>query len=145
MGGPQVWLELAMMLKDPQWEEMLAEFGVFYNLSKEEKEAASGGAISHKSFGHPVLGTGIGAYGAYATGNEASAQTTWSILLSNRYACTDLQQEAAERTHVRRTREIDWINTNEASQWSLNTILALELIPDALPEGLPEAQDRRLT
>ncbi|MFC3771034.1 hypothetical protein [Paenibacillus sp. GCM10012303] len=138
MGGPQVWFELAMMLKDPEWEEMLAEFGVFYNSSKEEKEAATGGAISHKSFGHPVLGTGIGAFGAYYTNNEASARTTWSILLANPYARVNLQQTACERTHVRTAKEVEWINTNEAAQWSLNTIISLELISEALPGRLPE-------
>jgi hypothetical protein len=142
MGGPQVWFELAAMLKDPQWESMLAEFGVFYNLPKEEKEAVSGGAIGHKSFGHPVLGTGIGAYGAAYAKNGASARSTWSILLGNAYARTDLRREAKTRTHVRTTREIDWINTNEAAQWSLNTILSLELIPEALPERLPETGER---
>lgn len=139
MGGPQVWFELAMMLKDPEWEEMLAEFGVFYHMSPEEKERASGGAIRAKSFGHPVLGAGIAAYGAYYTGNRKSARTTWDILLSNPYARVDLQREATRQTHVADVREIDWINTNEAAQWSLNTILALELIGDGLSEAMAEA------
>jgi hypothetical protein len=143
MGGPQVWFELAMMLKDPQWEEMLAEFGVFYNMSPEEKLEASEGAISPKSFGHPVLGTGIGAFGAYYTKNAEYARKTWSILFNNPYAKTDLQLEAEEQAHVRPCREIAWINTNEAAQWSLNTIIGLELIPKALPERVPFPDDRR--
>jgi hypothetical protein len=141
MGGPQVWLELAMMLKDPEWDDMLAEFGVFYNLPKEEKERLTGGAIRDESFGHPVLATGIAAFGAYHRQDQATARTTWSILLANRYAQTDLQNEAHDAAHVGPQREIDWINTNEAAQWSLNTILALELIADLLPERIGDAQE----
>jgi hypothetical protein len=33
-------------------------------------------------------------------------------------------------------KEIDWMNTNEASQWSLNTILSLELISEWLPSSV---------
>ncbi|MNY78374.1 hypothetical protein D3C86_2185920 [compost metagenome] len=36
--------------------------------------------------------------------------------------------------HVDALKEMDWMNTNEAAQWSLNTIISLELIPDSMPE-----------
>lgn len=32
------------------------------------------------------------------------------------------------------------MNTNEASQWSLNTIISLELIPDSLPDLVDSAR-----
>jgi hypothetical protein len=134
MGGSQVWFELAMMLKDPEWEEMLAEFGVFYNMSPEEKEQASGGAISHKSFDHPVLSTAISAYGAYRQNDKITAERTWSILLKNVFARVNLQADATKEEYVGPLNEIPWINTNEAAQWSLNTIISLELIADSLPE-----------
>ncbi|WP_258881663.1 hypothetical protein [Paenibacillus sp. sptzw28] len=138
MGGPQVWFELAMMLRDPEWEDMLAEFGVFYNLPREEKEKATGGAISHDSFHHPVLSTGIAAFGAYYKNDKRTAELVWSILLENAYARINLQEEAADRRYMAPLKEIPWINTNEAAQWSLNTIISLELIGGFIPERLEQ-------
>lgn len=136
MGGPQVWFELAMMLEDPAWEAMLAEFGVFYNLPDEEKLARTGGAIGHGKwrFEHPVLSVGIAAFGAFYEQNAEVAQLCWSILLGNEFGRVNLREAAKEAAYVRELTEIDWMNTNEASQWSINTILSLELISEYLPD-----------
>ncbi|GAB2670734.1 hypothetical protein ACFQWB_04770 [Paenibacillus thermoaerophilus] len=135
MGGPQVWFELADMLKDPSFEDMLAEFGWFYLLLPEEKTRYTEGRISPDRFHHPVLGAGIAAYGAWRRNDREAAERTWAVLLENPYARTDLRRSAVERRYLSPLPEIGWINTNEASQWSLNAILALELIPDSLPEA----------
>jgi hypothetical protein len=134
MGGPQVWFELARMLKDPEWEDMMAEFGVYYNMTQEEKDRITKGAVSTKRFEHPVLSAAIAAYGAYYRQDQETARRCWSILLGNPFAQVRLLEEAADVTYVDELKEIDWMNTNEASQWSLNTIISLELIPDSLPE-----------
>ncbi|MBP2115231.1 hypothetical protein [Paenibacillus silagei] len=144
MGGPQVWFELAMMLEDPEWEDMLAEFGVFYNLPEEEQQLRSGGAITGKQrFEHPVLSVAIAAYGAWVKDDRATAELCWSILLENPFGKLRLEEEVKRVTYTEALDEIDWINTNEASQWSLNTIIALELIAEALParEGVSGAGD----
>lgn len=134
MGAPQVWFELAAMLKDPEWEEMMAEFGVYYNLSQEEKDLVTHGEISTSRFEHPVLSVAIVAYGAAYKNNAAAAQKAWSILLGNDFAKIDLQRNAIDVTYVDGLKEIDWMNTNEAAQWSLNTIISLELIAEELSE-----------
>ncbi|QAY65053.1 hypothetical protein [Paenibacillus protaetiae] len=133
MGGPQVWMELSGMLKDPQWDEMMADFGVFYNLPQEEKDRITGGTISDRHFEHPVLTTALVAYGAWYRQDRRTADTAWSILLGSRFAHTDLQRQAAGVSYVRELKEIGWMNTNEASQWSLNVIISLALIGEALP------------
>lgn len=134
MGAPQVWFELSAMLKDEEWNEMMADFGIFYNLSQEEKDQITGGAISAQRFEHPVLTLALVAYGAWYRKDRRTADFAWSTLLGHRFACTDLEKDAAAVTYVNELREFDWMNTNEASQWSLNTIISLALIPDALPE-----------
>ncbi|MEK5467061.1 hypothetical protein MKY64_18750 [Paenibacillus sp. FSL R7-0210] len=144
MGGPQVWFELAMMLEDPEWEDMLAEFGVFYNLPEEEQLRRSGGAITGKQrFEHPVLSVAIAAYGAWVKDDRVTADRCWSILLENPFGKLRLEEEVKRVTYTEALDEIDWMNTNEASQWSLNTIIALELIAEALParEGVSGAGD----
>lgn len=133
MGGPQVWFELADMLKDPEWEEMLAELGVYYNLTQDAKDLVTHGNINHKYFGHPVLSAAIMAYGAYYRKDEVTASQCWSILLNHPFAKTNLQESAITVKHVDSLQEIDWMNTNEAAQWSLNTIISLAVIPEALP------------
>ncbi|TCM99548.1 hypothetical protein EV294_102852 [Paenibacillus sp. BK033] len=134
MGGPQVWFELAGMLKDPEWEEMLAEFGVYYNKTQEEKDKLTKGHIRTTRFEHPVLSAAIVAYGAFYMKDEATARQCWDILLGNPFAAVNLQDEASTVAHIDVLQEIDWINTNEAAQWSLNTIIALELVADHLPK-----------
>ncbi|MDR6551126.1 hypothetical protein [Paenibacillus qinlingensis] len=134
MGGPQVWFELAGMLKDPEWENMMAELGVYYNQTQEQKDKLTYGQISTKHFEHPVLSAAITAYGAFYKRDDETAEKCWSILLGNEFAKVDLQKDATIVTHVDTLHEIDWMNTNEAAQWSLNTIIALELISEWLPQ-----------
>ncbi|OCT15751.1 hypothetical protein A8709_15920 [Paenibacillus pectinilyticus] len=138
MGGPQVWFELAGMLKDPEWEDMMADLGVYYNQTQEEKDKMTHGQISTKHFEHPVLSAAITAYGAYYKQDDETARMCWSILLGSAFAKVDLQEKVSNVTHVDTLREIDWMNTNEAAQWSLNTIIALELISEWLPESVNE-------
>ncbi|AZK46355.1 hypothetical protein [Paenibacillus lentus] len=139
MGGPQIWFELAGLLEDPEWEDMLAEFGVFYNLSDEKKLALTGGAIggNKQRFEHPVLSVAIAAYGAYYRQDAEVAAQCWAILLENNFARVNLQEAAVPVIHLDELLEIEWMNTNEASQWSINTIISLELIADVLPPQIP--------
>ncbi|NMO96541.1 hypothetical protein [Paenibacillus lemnae] len=139
MGAPQVWFELSALLKDPQWDEMMADFGVFYNLSQEEKDQITGGVIRTERFEHPLLTLALAAYGAWYRKDKRTADLVWSTLLTHHFAYTDLQHDAAAVTYVREMQEFEWMNTNEASQWSLNAIISLELIGDALPETEPSA------
>ncbi|CAG7638081.1 hypothetical protein ACFQI7_07935 [Paenibacillus allorhizosphaerae] len=136
MGGPQVWFELAELLEDPEWEEMMAEFGLFYLLSKEQKAERTGGAIAKWSWDHPVLASGIIAYGASRGNDKELARKVWDILLNEPFMARIGQPDSVDGLHyVRPVQEIDIASTNIASQWSLNTILSLELLADSLPEG----------
>ncbi|WNQ09505.1 hypothetical protein MJA45_17935 [Paenibacillus aurantius] len=143
MGGPQVWFELARMLKDAEWEDMMAELGVYYNKSQEEKDLLTKGAVSTSRFEHPVLSVAIAAFGAYYTKDERTGRLCWAILAENPFARVHLQDDAVPVTHVDRLQEIDWMNTNEAAQWSLNTIISLDLIADTLPKELKEWNERK--
>ncbi|WP_168119880.1 hypothetical protein [Paenibacillus sp. HB172176] len=132
MGGPQVWFELGDMLEDPEWMDMLAEFGVYYNLPQNEKDLITNGEIKTESWGHPVLSAGIAAFGAYHKRDKATAEKCWEILLLNPFGHTNLSENENLVTYMEDLFEIDWINTNEASQWSLNAILSLELLSEYL-------------
>lgn len=134
MGGPQVWFELADMLDDPEWNGMMAEYGVYYNAPQEEKDLLTHGEISHSHFEHPVLSVAIAAYGAYYRQDPVTAGRCWRILHENPFGAVNLQEQSEDVVYMDHLKEIDWMNTNEASQWSLNTIISLELIGDRLGE-----------
>lgn len=80
-----------------------------------------------------MLSVAIAAYGAWVKDDRATAERCWSILLENPFGTVNLQAEQKRVASMEALDEVDWMNTNEASQWSLNTIIALELIAESLP------------
>ncbi|MEX1031091.1 MAG: hypothetical protein WDZ91_13750 [Paenibacillaceae bacterium] len=140
MGGAQVWMEMAQLLKDSEWDHMLAEYGEFYNLPPEEKIRRTSGEIQGKDWNIPMLSTAMMAFSAVYTNNAGLARQAWDILIQNKSAwniSTQLVSELVpEQEYVRSIREIPWISSNTASQWSINLIVCLELIGDHLPDGL---------
>ncbi|WP_201305448.1 exo-rhamnogalacturonan lyase family protein [Paenibacillus puerhi] len=138
MGGTQVWLELARVLKDPKWEDMVAEYGEFYTLPNEEKARRTNGDIPGKDWNIPMLATPLMAYSSVKRSNPALAEEAWKLLLQDRthwQIGIPLEAETVEElAYIRPITELPWISTNTASQWCLNVMMCLELIPDALPE-----------
>ncbi len=63
-GAPQVWMELAELLDDEVWKEMLAEFGEFYALSDQEKQDRTSGILHNKMFNWPMFSAAMVAYAA---------------------------------------------------------------------------------
>lgn len=140
MGEPQVWLELDLMLQDSEWREMLIEIGEFYNLPKEKKIAVTNGEISGTGYGLPMSSAGLVAYAAHYRSNPELAHLAWQLLLSNpklgHSSIFDSIESVEPLEFIRSIHEVPWIATNTVSQWSLNVIVCLELIPDEIPETI---------
>lgn len=137
MGGPQVWMELAEMLEDPEWENMLAEIGAFYNLPREEKIRMTSLDIPQSGYHWPMFSTGMAAFAANRNRDSGLAQTAWHILFEDHIWRSGLGAESKtvnEADYVRPVKEIPGISTNTISQWSLNAIVCLELIGEWLPD-----------
>ncbi|MCZ8511081.1 hypothetical protein O9H85_01245 [Paenibacillus filicis] len=138
MGGAQVWMEMAQLLKDAEFADMIAEYGAFYNLPKEEKARRTSGAIPGKDWNIPMLSTAMMAYAARHAQDSQLAREAWSYLLqeTNHWQIRiPLETEPVERSeYICPIREIPWMSTNTAAQWCLNTMICLELIGDQLPE-----------
>lgn len=139
MGGPQVWMELSLMLKDESWDEMLAEIGAFYNLPREQKEQLLVGDMPSGGYAWPMFSTGIAAYASRRSEDPALARQAWTILLKDA-GMGDLKLASdrisvPEDAYIRELHEIPWISTNTASQWCLNAIVCLELIGDSLVDS----------
>ncbi|MDQ1909048.1 hypothetical protein RAC89_00855 [Paenibacillus sp. GD4] len=137
MGGAQVWMELVHLLKDPEWEDMVVEFGEFYNLPKEEKARRTDGEIVGKDWGIPMLSSPLVAFAAAKKQDKELADLAWQLLLGEN---THWQLKFPMETktpdpweYATPVREIPWMSTNTAAQWSLNVIICLELIGNYLP------------
>ncbi|HJC24011.1 MAG TPA: hypothetical protein H9761_09930 [Candidatus Eisenbergiella merdavium] len=142
MGAPQVWFELAELLEDKEWKDMLADFGRFYYLPREKQQEESGGLIGNREFSLPFMAAAMGAYGAARRKDPELAKTTWRILL--RALVADNQREGFTEVPLsgnaseKVKEEIPWISTNFASQWCLNVITCLDFIREELPESPEE-------
>lgn len=142
MGAPQVWFEMADLLEDEEWKQMLAEYGRFYYLPGEEQQKESNGIIGDREFSLPFMSAAMGAYGAKYLKDDVLAMRTWKILLHtligehdhNGFNCVELANEGNYST----LKEIPWISTNFAAQFCLNVIMVLEFIREKLPATLEE-------
>ena len=140
MGAIETWLELAGLLGDGEWTKMLADYGRFYYLSKEEQQRQSEGLVGNREFSLPFMAAGIAAFGAFYYQDRELAEKTWKILLEampgNGKADGFTPKGLKDTANQEELQEISWISTNFTAQWCLNVIVALELIRDDLPEEL---------
>ena len=144
MGAIQVWIEIADLLGDEEWKDMLAEHGRFYYLPKEKQLEESNGLIGNREFSLPFMASGLAAYGAARLHDKWLAQTTWKILLHA--LCTHnntegfLAHDIFDAGNKEVLHEIPWITTNFTSQWCLNIITALRYIREDLPKTMEELE-----
>ena len=145
MGAPSIWMEMADLLDDEEWRQMMAAYGRFYYLPTEQKQQESKGLIGSREFSLPFMAAAMGAYGAAYLHDPETARRTWAVLLHTLLNGTSTEGFAVVQTvnagnRVQLT-EIPWITTNFAAQFGINVIMALDLIRDQLPATLAEAND----
>lgn len=118
---------------------MLAEYGEFYYLPAEEKAQRTGGELQGIDWNIPMLSTAMVAYAAARRQDAGLARLAWDILLgdnSHWHIGSPLEARVVPPgEYVRPIREIPWISTNTASQWSINLIVCMELIGEWMPEN----------
>ena len=132
MGAPSIWMEMADLLEDEEWKDMLAQYGRFYFLPEDEKQRESNGLIGERQFSIQMFATGIGAYGAARLKDSVLAQRVTKTLLDSQYS--ELRQEGFEpvllkhKGNCEQLSEIPWISTNHVAQFCLNAIMVMEFI-----------------
>lgn len=136
MGAPQIWMELARLIRDPEWDKMLADYGEFYALSPGEKSARTSGKIDGASeWSFPYFASAMMAYAAAYKKDGRLARRVWELLAGVVNESRKLEARAVDGgEYIAPVREIPWISTNTVSQWCLNTIVSMELVGDYLPE-----------
>lgn len=144
MGAPSVWMEMADMTEDEEWKDMIAEYGEFYYLPREEQLKRSKGSIGERQFTLPFMAAAMGAYGAARRENSWLADTTWKILLHAMVTEADtagfMTCEKKNAGNRQTLKEIPWISTNFTAQWCLNVIMVLDLIRKYLPATMDEVR-----
>ncbi len=135
-GAPQIWIEIAELLEDDTWKDMIAEFGEFYMISDDEKKKRTGGKLSDKCFNWPMFATGMAAYAAKRNNDTELAQVSWKLLAKELNSESQKMISLNEINTWKKLIEDPNVTTNCVSQWSINTIMCLELIGDMIPENL---------
>ncbi|MBO4416387.1 MAG: hypothetical protein J5824_10475 [Lachnospiraceae bacterium] len=132
MGAPHIWTEMADLLDDDEWRDMLAQYGRFYFLPEDEKQKESGGIIGDRQFTIPMFACGIGAYGADRLHDDALAERVWKTLLDAQYKdCSEegfVAHPVENAGNQEELAEIPWISTNHAAQFCLNAIMVMEFL-----------------
>lgn len=138
MGAAQIWIELSECLDDQEWDEMLAEYGVFYNLPPEEKIARTNGAVSGQGFSFPIFSSSLLAFAAKKRKDHELGKNVWEILSgksSGYHRPFRIEKLEVERdAYFKQIHEIPWISTNTIAQWALNLIVCLELAGEDLTD-----------
>lgn len=144
MGGPQTWFELAEMLDDEEFKEMMADYGAFYWLPAEEKMKRTDNGVSSSGWAYPYMAVSMAAYSADRRDNAKLGYQVWQVLVHS-LAGKD-KKDSFEINKVENyfnARELDemfWISTNFAAQWCLNTIVALGLAERFMPEKMSDCE-----
>lgn len=130
-GEPEVWMELCGLLDDPEWVDMVAEYGRFYMLPPEEKIRKTGLAVKGKGWSFPIFACSMAAFAAKHDNDPALAAQVWKIV-ENDETLNFRPESVPEGGFLRPMTEIPGVSTNTVSQWAINTIQCLELIGDMM-------------
>ena len=133
-GAPQVWMEMAELIDDEAFKDMIAEFGRVYLLSDEKKRAYSKGQLNNNHFHWSMFAVSMSAYAVARNQDKELAQKVWNLLLKDDNSGMMLPFASTKVSGWKELQEVEWISTNVISQWCLNVIVVLELIGSYLDE-----------
>ena len=140
MGGPETWFELAELLDDEVFKDMLVQYGEFNFLPVEEKKKISNGLLTGNGFVYPYMASALCGYAARETDNAELAYQVWQVLIHS-LAGKDKKDNFdigiyKNYFNNENLEEMFWISTNFTSQWCLNVIVALELTKDYIKDSI---------
>lgn len=145
MGAPEVWMELSDLIEDEEWKQMLADYGRFYYLPRQQQMEESDGIIGSREFSLPFMAAVMGAYGAWYLKDQVLAERTWRYLLHASISQGNHDGfkilTVSNQGNQKDLKEIPWISTNFTAQWCLNVIVVLEFIRSYLPNTLKEGDE----
>lgn len=140
-GGPETWFELADLLEDDEFKEMLAEFGAYYAMTPKERKVESKGLFNEKNdraWGGKGFSIRMIAYAGYKFNRPELMQIAIDMLSPNPDLSSKtpglvdkngslIYTKVDDPEYVRQINEIKYASTNGISQWSLNYIETAKL------------------
>lgn len=143
-GGPELVCELLQLIEAPKFEAAWLRFCELYNAGAAARSAALGRPAPDEYFPFPEWHARLTAYAAIRKNDPALARRAWNELLNG------VQRTPSEHFPLRPRHlegpavlapldEVPWMETNHASQWSLNLIELLGMVADHAPHELPDA------
>lgn len=135
-GGPETWFELADLLEDDEFRDMLAQFGDYYAMTPEERKEKSKGLFNEsneRAWRGQQFAIRMIAYAGYWYQNEKRMKQALEML-NHKPDHTSLTPGKTDRDgnplyedvditeYPRKIQEVEFINTNGVCQWSLNYI-----------------------
>ena len=133
-------MELADVLGDDVFRDMIVQYGKFYFLLPEEKERVTNGLVQGDGFDYPYMASALCAYAAKETEDEELAYKVWQVLIHS-LAGKD-KKDNFDTSVVKNyfnnesLKEAFWISTNFVAQWCLNVIFALESTKDYIKNSI---------
>lgn len=142
-GSQMVWMEIFQAIGDQKLNELLMDLGQYYTPFVEDKETKlRQWNVKNEKFTLSVYNSGLAAYAAKNRKIDELARAVWDVLLNdNEKSWIKFPVKSHEvlcEQYIKPVVEIPWISTNAVSQWSLNTIMCLELIGDKIPKEYVE-------
>lgn len=125
-GAPQVWIELAELLEDDQFKDMIAEFGNVYAMEDQQMIEQVDSEIRHQKFAWPMFSAGLVAYAAKRLKNPELLKISERYLFDEEISGVLLPIQIEMVDTWKELKEIPWITTNVAAQWSLNVLMYLK-------------------
>jgi hypothetical protein len=142
MGGPQTLIELNLSLESEELAKQMAIYGSYYFLPLEEKQKKAKGLYGNVNCVYPYMGTTMASFAARYYNDKHLAYQVWQVLvhsLAGKDKSEGFDSNKVDMTYnAKNLTEMFWISTNFTSQWCLNTIVALELTKDMMPETKEE-------
>ena len=143
-GGAELVGELLQLVKAPKFEAAWLGFCELYNAGQAARSAALGAPAPDKFFEFPIWHARLTAYAAMRKHDPALAERAWNELL-NGFQRTAIERFPMKPRHLEGPQvlapldEVSWMETNHASQWSLNLIELMGMVGAYAPAELPAA------
>lgn len=147
-GGAESWMELAELLEHPAFADAVAEYGDAHAATREECARLPEGMTRTISLRWSVAK--LAAFSALRKRDPKRARRAWELLLhgdgfdrpGDSLSPRGRLRDATDVLSGRTVRESN-LSTNHDSQWALNVIACLALVPEALTKDMVEAWKER--
>lgn len=141
-GGAELMFEMLPLVNHKAFADAWVRFCQYYNAPEDIRRRDVNPAASDKHFAYSAWHARLTAYAAKIKGDRALGERAWNEVF---YGGGQLPsshnplkiEKVSPPDVLAETDELPWLGgTNHASQWSLNLIALLALVPDAMPQSL---------